>query len=184
MIKTYHRERLINAIVYFAQNTKYLGKTKLMKLLYFLDFCHFKQTGKTVTGLEYFAWEMGPVPSSLFEELSSMKPDLASKIALVAIDKFQKVHAKKRFDEEYFTPRQLKLLEQLSFIFKEARAEDMIEVTHLKNQPWHKTLTRKGKFQKIDYLLAIDDSEESLCEDDAREIMDDIYEMHEIFGVN
>ena len=184
MINTYQRERLINAIVYFAKNTKYIGKTKLMKLLYFLDFCHFKQTGKTVTGLEYCAWEMGPVPPSLFEELSSMKPDLADKVALVPIDKFQKVQAKKPFDEEYFTSRQLRLLEQLSFIFNETRAEDMIEVTHLRNKPWHKTLIQKGKFQKIDYLLAIDGSKDCLCEDDAREIMNEVSEMHEIFGIN
>ena len=52
MINTYHREKLINAIIYFAQNTKYCGKIKLFKLLYFLDFWHFKQTGKSVTGLD------------------------------------------------------------------------------------------------------------------------------------
>jgi hypothetical protein len=31
-----HREKLINAIVYFASNTKYCGKVKLFKLLYIL----------------------------------------------------------------------------------------------------------------------------------------------------
>ena len=66
MIITHHREKLINAIIYFAKNTTYCGKTKLLKLLYFLDFYQFKQTGKSVTGLDYFAWKMGPVPKELF----------------------------------------------------------------------------------------------------------------------
>lgn len=182
MIKTYQRERLINSIVYFAINTNYCGKTKLMKLLFFLDFIHFKQTGKTVTGLEYCAWQRGPVPPALFEEISNMKPDMAKEIAIIPIDKFQKIQAKKRFNEEYFTPRQLKLLEQVSFIFKDAKAEDMTEVTHLPNQPWHKTLTQKGEFAKIDYLLAIDGSKDCLCEEEASEIMNDVSEMYEIFG--
>jgi uncharacterized phage-associated protein len=41
-----------------------------MKLLYFLDFIHFKQTGKCVTGLDYYAWKRGPVPKKLFDEIS------------------------------------------------------------------------------------------------------------------
>jgi uncharacterized phage-associated protein len=153
-----------------------------MKLLFYLDFYHFKQTGKTVTGLEYQAWRRGPVPSMLYEELSNMKPDMAKEIAIVPIDRFQKIQAKKPFNEDFFTPRQLKLLEQISFIFNEAKAEDMTEATHLPNQPWHKTLTEKGEFAKIDYLLAIDGSKDCLCEDEAREIMNEVSEMYEIFG--
>ena len=38
MIIDHHREKLIDAIIYFVLNTKYCGKTKLFKLLYFLDF--------------------------------------------------------------------------------------------------------------------------------------------------
>ena len=41
----HHREKLLNAIVYFANHTKSCGKTKLYKLLYYLDFTHFKETG-------------------------------------------------------------------------------------------------------------------------------------------
>lgn len=182
MIKTYQRERLINAIIYFARNTKYCGKTKLMKLLFYLDFSYFKQTGKSVTGLVYEAWPMGPVPCVLFNEISDMKPDMAKKIAIKPIERFQKIIAKKPFDKNVFTPRQLKLLEEISFTFKEAKAEDMTEVTHLPNEPWHKTIKNKGKRAKIDYLLAIDGSEKCLDKDEACEIMNEVSEMHNIFG--
>ena len=94
MIITHHREKLINTIIYFAQNTKNCGKTKLMKLLYFLDFTHFKQTGKSVTGLDYYTWEWGPVPKELFKELDDMKPDLKSAIKISPQEGFQKVVAK------------------------------------------------------------------------------------------
>jgi len=43
---------------------------KLFKLLYFLDFVHFKNYGTTVTGMEYSAWKMGPVPESFIMNLS------------------------------------------------------------------------------------------------------------------
>lgn len=66
MIKTHEREKLINAIVFFAANTEHCGKIKLLKLLYLLDFEHFRQTGYSVTGMEYHAWKMGPVPTDLY----------------------------------------------------------------------------------------------------------------------
>ena len=118
MIITHHREKLINAIIYFAKNTKYCGKTKLLKLLYFLDFSHFRETGKSVTGLDYCAWEKGPVPKDLFKELSgNMRPDLKTAIKIVQLDNFQKITPKKNFDDNYFTKREIKLLEKWSFIF-------------------------------------------------------------------
>ncbi len=184
MIVTYRREKLINAIVYFARHTNYCGKTKLLKLLYFLDFCHFKQTGKSVTGLEYFAWERGPVPKDLFKELSSnMKPDLKSAIDIVSIENFQKISPKKKFNDEYFTHREKRLLKNLSYVFADANAKQMVESTHLKNQPWDRTLKQKGPLTKIDYMLSIDTLPDSLPYDEAEERAQEMSEMHQQFGV-
>ena len=184
MIITHHREKLINAIIYFAQNTQYCGKTKLMKLLYFLDFTHFKQTGKSVTGQDYFAWIMGPVPKDLFEELSgNMKPDMIAAIKELPADKeFQQVNPIKQFNADYFSKKEMKLLENISFIFKDAKSDLMIESTHLKNEPWDKTLKEKGEFQKIDYMLAVDSDLASLPFDEAKERMEEISEVHKLFG--
>lgn len=183
MITTHNREKLINAILFFAEKTKFCGKIKLMKLLYFLDFYHFKQTGKSVTGLDYFAWQMGPVPQVLFEEISNkMSPDLQEAIRLVPLGKMQKIVARRKFDEEYFTKRETRLLENLAEIFYEAKADQMIEVSHLPNQPWEKTLQEKGERAKIDYLLAVDLSPESLSLEQIKERMEEISEMHQIFG--
>ena len=183
MIITHYREKLINAIIYFAKNTRYCGKTKLLKLLFFLDFRHFKQTGKSVTGLEYFAWEMGPVPKDLFEEFNNMKPDLNEAIRILSHEGgFQEIKPKKQFDDEYYSEKEKRLLEEISFMFRDAKADDMVEVTHLKNEPWHRTLKEKGAFAKIDYILAIDNMKDSLPYDEAKERMEEISEMHQIFG--
>ena len=78
MLVTREREKLINAIIYFVNNTKTCGLVKLFKLLSFLDFEHFRQTGRSVTGLDYFAWPWGPVPRDLFFEIKGQpKEDLA-----------------------------------------------------------------------------------------------------------
>jgi len=183
MIITHQREKLINAMIFFADHTKYCGKTKILKLMYFLDFCHFKQTGKSVTGLEYFAWKMGPVPKELYEELSSNASlDLKSAINIASYDDFRKIEPRRKFNKECFTKRELRLLEDLSFIFRDAQVQEMIEVTHLQNKPWDRTLKEKGPFSKIDYLLSIDSLPDSLPYDVARERAQEISEMHELFG--
>ncbi|MFO7972499.1 MAG: Panacea domain-containing protein [Desulfobacterales bacterium] len=183
MIITHHREKLINAIIYFAVNTKYCGKTKLLKLLYFLDFRHFKQTGKPITGLDYYAWNMGPVPKDLFNELTEkMDPDLKAAIHDLPQEEFQKIRPKKKFDSKYFSSQEMKLLKDLAFIFKDAKADDMIESAHLKNEPWDRTLKEKGEFKKIDYMLAIDSEIVSLPYNEAKERMEERLEMLKIFG--
>lgn len=183
MIITHHREKLINSIIYFAKNTNFCGKTKLLKLLYFLDFRHFKQAGKSVTGLDYYAWDMGPVPKGLYNELTdNMNTDLKKAIQDLPKEGFQKICPKKKFDPQYFSGREMKLLKETAFIFKDAKADEMVESTHLKNEPWDRTLKEKGEFQKIDYMLAIDSEIASLPYDEAMERMEERSEMIKIFG--
>ena len=184
MIVTHHRKKLINAILYFANHTKYCGKTKLLKLLYFLDFSHFKQTGKSVTGLDYFAWEMGPVPKELFEELTdNMKPDMSASIHdLPAGEGFQQIRPKKKFENQYFSKKEINLLKNLAFIFEDSKADAMVEFTHLKNEPWERTLKGEGEFKKIDYMLAIDSDIVSIPYDEAKERIHERSEMYKIFG--
>jgi len=185
MIITHHREKLINAIIYLVTHTKYCGITKLMKLLYFLDFYHFKQTGKSVTGSDYFAWDKGPVSREVHRELSEkMTPDMEKSIKITEFEDshFLKFSAKKKFDPEYFSERELKILDDLSFIFKDAKAEDMVEITHLKDKPWDKTLKEKGPLHKINYMLAVDECDDSISKEQAKEISEEIVEVHKIFG--
>src|SRR3989344_7847794 len=82
MLITHEREKLLNAIIYFAAHTLHCGKTKLFKLLCLLDFEHFRLTGRSVTGLKYYAWEKGPVPVALEDEWGEFKPDLDSAIQI------------------------------------------------------------------------------------------------------
>jgi uncharacterized phage-associated protein len=171
-------------MIYFATHTKYCGKTKLLKLLYFLDFKHFKQTGKSVTGQDYFAWQMGPVPRELFEELSGdMRPDLKAAIHDLPDEGFQKILPKKQFDDQYFSKKEIKLLKDIAFIFHDAKADDMVESTHLKNEPWDRTLKQKGEFKKIDYMLAVDSEIVSLPYEEVKDRMQERSEMYKIFGV-
>jgi hypothetical protein len=70
------REKLLNAIIYFLRETKHCHTLKLFKLLNFSDFEHFRQTGRTIFGLDYRALPKGPVPTTLLDEIKPWR-DLA-----------------------------------------------------------------------------------------------------------
>lgn len=160
MLVTHEREKLINAIIFFATNTRFLGKTKLCKLLYFLDFEHYKETGRSVTGMEYFAWKMGPVPVALYEEVDMPESDMAEKVEFTEKQTRNGTMLAVKpigvFDESHFSKRELRIMNNLAKEYATSQAEDMVEATHLENQPWHRIYVEEGEQKKlIPYDLAL-----------------------------
>jgi uncharacterized phage-associated protein len=178
-----YREKILNAILYFAKKVKYPSKVKMFKLLYFLDFIHFKETGQSVTNLDYYAWDYGPVPKDLFEELKSgeVPEDLRDHISIVPYEKSAdkagfEFEAKHTPDLKVFSPREQRIMEELVFVFKDVTPTQISEISHLKNLPWDRTLKTKGKYARIEYELAIDQDAKTTKED-AKEQMEERAEM-------
>lgn len=161
MLANYDREKLINAVVYLTRNTKNCGVTKLFKLLYFLDFEHFKQIGRSVTGLTYYAWKMGPVPVSLYDELNAPEQDMADSVSLTTIptrfkNPFIKIEPKIEFDDSHFSKRELRILQELAERYKDSVADDLVEATHIDTLPWHRVFVEENRRQEeIPYIYAL-----------------------------
>jgi uncharacterized phage-associated protein len=162
MLISHEREKLLQAINFFVRNTRKCGKVKLFKLLYFLDFEHFKVTGRSVTGLNYDAWPMGPVPVSLHNELETPEPDMADAFQIEEIPirhgtgTMLKIQPQMNFSDLHFTKRESALMAALAEEYRDANADEMIEATHLENKPWDKIYNQEGKKQqRIPYELAI-----------------------------
>lgn len=175
MLVSHHREKLINAILYFASNTKYCGKIKLIKLLYLLDFAHFRETGHSVTGLEYHAWKLGPVPVDVYQEWDTLGEDLAAAIDIVperVIDyERETVRPKRDFDGGAFTKRELRILKDLADRFHDDLSKPLVNITHEEQGPWAKIWdSGRGNNERIPYSLALDES--GARADSARELAD------------
>lgn len=160
MLITHEREKLINAILYFASHTRHCGKIKLFKLLYLLDFEHFRQTGRSVTGLDYRAWELGPVPIHLMQEWEELKPDLAAVVSIQperVIDYVREtVVPQAEFDDRHFSKRELRLMEELADRYRDVFSPKMIDVTHVENGAWDRVWNDgQGFDQPIAYDLAL-----------------------------
>lgn len=142
MLINRNREKLLNALIFFSENVQYPGKTKLFKLLNYLDFLHFQKTGRSVTGLEYYAWDRGPVPVELYEELKQPKKDfiahlLKTKRALFNKHTREELKPRKPFNETYFSEFELDLMKQLAKDHFRENSEEISEATHFETGPWH-----------------------------------------------
>jgi uncharacterized phage-associated protein len=166
MLVTHDREKLINAILFFAHNTCCLGKIKLFKLLYLLDFEHFRQTGRSVTGLDYQAWKLGPVPLDVMEEWDQPEPDWAAVIDIEPERVFdyvrQTVVPRADFDDSHFTKRELRIMAELAARYRDTYSPTMIDVTHAENGAWAKVWRDGlGNFGAIPYELSLPEDEPS-----------------------
>lgn len=187
-----YRRKLLNAVLFFAKNTEHVNLGKLSKLLYFLDFMHFKQAGYPSIGLEYYAFDWGPVPKDFWLEIKdgNVPDDFKGKLGLIPKTddlapsyKEIEVRAIAKPDLSVFTPREIKILGDLAFVFKKARARDISEVTHLPKQPWDITIKKSGKNKPIDYLLSIDEKSE-VSPGDAKESLKEHFEAVRNFDLN
>jgi uncharacterized phage-associated protein len=176
MLVSHEREKMINAIIYFANHTRHLGKIKLFKLLYLLDFEHFRQTGRSVTGLDYRAWKFGPVPVALEQEWEDPEPDMAEAIRIEperVIDFVREtVAAQAAFDDSHFSKRELRLMAELAAQYCDELSHRMIDVTHAENGAWARVWNSgEGFDQPIDYALSLaeDDPHRTAILDFARE---------------
>ena len=169
LIIRHYREKTIDAVAFFSKNTNYCGPLKLFKLLYFLDFINFRETGVSVTNLQYFAWKEGPIPQELYHELYNpagsglrdyigLKGNPDVRYRKQSWKGFSYIEIFKQFDGIFFNKGEKRILTDLKKEFSDYYSEDMAEDTFLKNKPWENTYREKAN-TKIDYMLSVDGSD-------------------------
>ena len=91
------KDKYFNAILYFLnKQIKYPTKTKLFKLLYYLDFDYFERYDKAVTNDKYKKMQFGPVPITADSILSMMQK--------AKVELFKSFHHKLQLPTTYAIP--------------------------------------------------------------------------------
>lgn len=147
-------EKLQEVILYFLEhiNNVHLGRTKLMKLLYFVDFDHCEAHGVPVTGAIYRKLPHGPYPDKIEKLIARMEASgLVQEVKVNHKGYSQRrlitVHGK--FDPAKFSGTELQTLERVAADWADATAAQIEAATH-REAPW--AGTEAGK--KIDYEMA------------------------------
>ncbi|WP_052256785.1 type II TA system antitoxin MqsA family protein [Salinicoccus sp. YB14-2] len=123
-------DKLMNLIIYFSKNIGMLSKTKLMKLLFYTDFRHFKETGLSVTGLSYKKLPYGPVPNHHFLMLDSLLEKEA--IDIVPFDSYEGEYIVPliELNMDAFDKDELNIIHSVVTDFKYTNAQNISDHSH------------------------------------------------------
>lgn len=143
-------------ILFFAQKMQNgtLGKLKLMKLLYFLDFDFFEKYGRSVTGDEYLRFEYGPVPwrgEKILKKMNGKEIKITRRKVADGYNDMQHIEPieGKEFDVNIFTREELLMLEEIADKWERFTGTEMKNASH-GEAPWIATKPDNV----IDYNLA------------------------------
>ncbi|MHB8172094.1 MAG: Panacea domain-containing protein [Thermincolia bacterium] len=120
-------KKLINAIIFFADNQDGVYKTKLNKLLWYSDMLCFKKYNHAISGLQYIHHHHGPVPER-FDWIFGTLSDIY--IQLEDTDYGTKIKQLKGFDNNCFNENELIILEKVNEKFRFWYAGDLSDYSH------------------------------------------------------
>lgn len=195
MFDKFRNERIGNIVIFFVSNTKDCGITKLNKLFYLADFHAFRQSGKSITGYYYEAWEYGPAPQPFYNDFRSINENNVPEYLNDYIDReivqlteeqnFNKFTPKKAFDKSYFSENELKILRSIARKYKNYKSEELVKLSHL-TIPFKKVF-EEGKNNRIDYFDAVENDGkifkgESLPKEELIERQEDFYFLKQVLS--
>ncbi len=135
------REKLIQLIVYLAQEVPDLYITKLLKMLYLIDETAILRYGIQVTWLDYNAWEFGPVIPDLYKELKNKtKTDLFNYIQTQTDSFGELITTKQRAEMDLFSANEMEIIDEVIEKYKNWNANNLVELLHTQGTLWSKVI--------------------------------------------
>lgn len=149
-----NEQKYKSIILFFANKVRNgtLGKLKLMKLLYYLDFDFYEKYGKSVSGDQYLRFENGPVPRMAEKMLKLMNEDQIKirKVKLVGYNNpHMLIEPLQVCDISLFTKEEVLMMTEIADKWEKFTGTDMKNATH-GEAPWIATEPN----DVIDYNLA------------------------------
>ena len=143
-----------NTILFFAEKIQNgtLGKLKLMKLLYFLDFDYFEKYGTSITGDKYLRFDNGPVPQmaeKILKEMDGKEIKISKRKVGEGYKDQMHIEAIGMCDITVFEKEELAMLEEIAGKWEKLTGTEMKNASH-GEAPWIAT----AKDSVIDYNLA------------------------------
>lgn len=138
------KQKLGNAIVYIAQHTSSLSKTKLLKLLYLMEERMALKYHVPFIGLPFEVWQAGPVAKDVFIDLSDGPFLLKDFIKTIFRDGAIFVEAKADFDDSEFSECELAMMDEVLAKYGNMTASDLVAETHKESTPWYRKAAQTG----------------------------------------
>ena len=146
-----NHEKVVNMILLFAE--KGVLVTKLMKEMFYADFLHYKQTGTSITGLQYAKIAYGPVPDGKDIIIGSCiaKNYIREEIEYKNDYVYHNIIGLKKVNNSVFDEEELSIMNKVKEYFKNFKSKEIADFSHEE-----KAYTETGFAEIISYDHAFD----------------------------
>ena len=139
---TYDPQKQQTMILYYVGsiNNKFLGKTKLMKLLYYNDYEWIQQKGISMSGDTYLAMPYGPIPKHAQQALQQLEKKGVLRVEMTKLADYdqERYLALQDPDLSCFSRQEIEHLNEIARRFEFWTAKQMSDLTH-EDWPWLST---------------------------------------------
>lgn len=148
-------DKFIFMVVFFISK-KPSYKTKLNKLLFYSDFCHYKMHGKGLSGSRYRAIEFGPVPS----EYDAIYNWLYKKQLIDIKEQYEEfgvtetLTAKKEFEKKLFNDSELATMKFINEKFDGFSSRQIKEFSH-NEKAWIENVSERKIISYQEYAFKL-----------------------------
>lgn len=151
--KEFDYEKLCAMVLFFAQKSVELLKTKLMKQLNYSDMIFYKENGISISGLQYAHLPYGPVPDHFDMILGKMASDHIAHIEVIYDGAYEKhqVVPERDVPEGILSDAEIEVLNRIYEKFKDFGSVEISEYSH--NEKGYRA-TKQGEI--ISYAYAKD----------------------------
>lgn len=117
------------AVSYLARAMSNLYKVKLMKSLWYADALHYKQTGRTMTGLVYRHEAMGALPVGHYSLMNLENLNVKEEMSF-SYDSMLHVYPSEQADYSLLSKTEREALDAVIDKFKDYKASEIVEYMH------------------------------------------------------
>lgn len=137
-------DKLKNMILILSH--KGIFKTKLLKEMFYCDFISYKETGKSITGLEYAKIDLGPVPNNYEEIINELIKggSIDMKTDYKANYECHIITEKEKFNSSIFNDSELEIINNVKKYFYDYSSKKIVDCSH-----------NEEAFKKTNYYKAI-----------------------------
>lgn len=171
------KQKLGNTIVYIADHTKQLSKTKLLKLLFLMEEYMVKRFHVPFLGMPFEVWQAGPVTKDIFIDLSEgpflLKDFIETEIQKDAIY----IKAIKPFCDDEFSECEVEMMDEIIRKHGTKTAKQLVAEVHKEGSLWFNmakkydllTAFRKGLSNNSDYVIDFSEGLPDCAKEDYQE---------------
>ena len=139
-----NKEKIGNTLIYIAERTPQLSKTKLLKLIYLMEEYMVKRYHVPFLAIPFEVWQAGPVAKDLFIDLSDGPFLLKDYVTTEIKDSGTYIKAVQTFNDDEFSECEIEMMEEILRIHGGKTAKQLVEEVHKEGSLWYEVAKENG----------------------------------------